>query len=149
MPTTDHETLSDSLTFRGADGKAVSVAALLGQRGAALYFMRASTCPVCMHHVRKLTGLGLADHGVSTVVVVPGDAADAESVRRRAGDGVTVVSSVAVSAHRAVGLDRTLLLQHSGTVLVDAKAAVRYRHTSVLPTGSLDPAALLQAARGL
>ena len=150
MSTTQYEMLPDSLTLVAEDGEVVTLVELRGQhRGAALYFMRASTCPVCLHHVSKLGDLGLSALGVAPIVVVPGDAADAESVRRRAGSGVTVVSSVDVDAHRAVGLSRTLLLQHSGTLLVDAEGQVRYRHTSVLPTGSLDASALLLAARDL
>jgi hypothetical protein len=43
------------------------------------------------------------------------------------------------------GLQRTLVLQHSGIVLVDAAGAVRYRRAAALPTGSFDGTAL-QAA---
>jgi hypothetical protein len=40
------------------------------------------------------------------------------------------------AAHASAGLDRTLLLQHSGTFLVDDEGIVRYEKTAALPTGS-------------
>jgi hypothetical protein len=82
---------------------------------------------------------------VQPVVVVPGSPAHAVRVRRIVGDRVTVVSSPRADAHLAAGLHRTLVLQHSGIVLVDAAGAVRYRRAAALPTGSFDGPAL-QAA---
>jgi hypothetical protein len=60
-------------------------------------------------------------------------------------EGGGVVSSPCAEAHAAVGLHRTLVLQHSGIVLVDAVGAVWYRRATALPTGSFDGPAL-QAA---
>ena len=53
--------------------------------------------------------------------------------------------SPSAEAHLAAGLHRTLLLQHSGVVLVDAAGTVRYRRATALPTNNFDGAAL-QAA---
>jgi peroxiredoxin len=129
-----------------AGGRPVSVPELRGDaRAAVLFFMRAATCAICVRHVRSLAGLGLAGRGVAAVVVVPGTAADAARVRRTAGSEVTVVSSSGAGAHHAVGLTRTLLVQHSGTLLVDASGTVRYRLAATLPTGSFDGPALLAA----
>jgi hypothetical protein len=66
-------------------------------------------------------------------------------VRRILGDRVTVVPSDGAQAHLAAGLHRTLLLQHSGTMLVDSAGVVRYRLATALPTGSFD-GPTLQAA---
>ena len=107
--------------------------------------MRTGTCPPCIYHACALARLNLPSHGVQPVVVVPGSSAHAVRVRRIVGDRVTVVSSPSAEAHLAAGLDRTLLLQHSGVLLVDAAGAVRYRRETALPTGSFDGAAL-QAA---
>ncbi len=57
--------------------------------------------------------------------------------RRILGDRVTVVSSDGARAHPAAGLHRTLLLQHSGIMLVDPAGVVRYRLATALRTGSL------------
>jgi peroxiredoxin len=134
------------LGLTDATGSPVSVADLRGEgRAVVLFLMRAATCAICVRHVRTLAGLGLAERGVAGVVVVPGTAADAARVRRTAGSGLTVVSSSGAQAHAAVGLTRTLLLQHSGTLLVDTAGTVRYRLGATLPTGSFDGPAL-QAA---
>lgn len=133
------------LGFVDAAGGRVSLAGLRGDgRGVALFFMRAGNCMVCVRHARALAGLGLAERGVRPVVVVPGSDAAAARVRRAVGERVTVVSST--GAHSAAGLDRTLFLQHSGVLLVDAAGVVRYRLTAALPTGSFDGPALSAAA---
>src|SRR4051794_8835674 len=123
----------------------VDIAALRGDaKGLVLYFIRAANCMVCLRHVKHLAGLGLAARGVAAAVVVPGGPAEVERVRRVAG-GLAVVSSDGVAAHRVAGLDRTLLLQHSGTLLFDASGQERYRLAATLPTGSFDAAALAAA----
>jgi peroxiredoxin len=138
------------LAVLAGDGSRVTVADLRGQaRAVALYFMRTGTCPVCVHHARVLARQDLPDQGVQPVVVVPGPPAHSARVRRLAGDGVTVVSSAGAQAHQAAGLHRTLLLQHSGVVLVDAAGAVHYRLVSALPTGSFDGPALRAAVERL
>jgi hypothetical protein len=142
---TEHRFPSD-LSVLDAAGSGVTLADLRGQaRAVALYFMRTGTCPVCIHHARALAGLNLPSYGVQPVVVVPGSSAHAARVRRIVGDRVTVVSTPSAEAHLAAGLHRTLILQHSGIVLVDAAGAVRYRRATALPTGSFDGPAL-QAA---
>jgi len=49
-------------------------------------------------------------------------------------DTVRVVASG--EAHEMTGLSRTAMLQHSGTLVVDASRRVRYSRTAALPTGS-------------
>ena len=68
-------------------------------------------------------------------------------VRRILADRVTVVSSAGAQAHLAAGLHRTLLLQHSGIMLVDPAGVARYRLATALPAGSFD-GPTLQAAIG-
>jgi peroxiredoxin len=129
--------LPDALvvTPQGDDAKLRTV---LEDRPAAVFFMRASTCQVCLKHARTLAAMAgeLADYGTHAVVVVPGGRAEAESVANRIGAGATVVASDPEAAHASAGLDRTLFLQHSGTFLVDDEGIVRYEKTAALPTGS-------------
>lgn len=140
---------TDHLVFTDATGRQVTVAELRsGTRGVVLYFIRAASCAICLRHVRALAGLRLTDRDVTTVVVVPGGAAETARVRRVAG-AVPVVSSTGAEAHHAAGLTRTLLVQHSGTMLVDAAGEVRYRLAATLPTGSFDAAALTTAVDAL
>jgi peroxiredoxin len=147
--------MSESLTGRPLPDAAVvtphgdsaRLRTTLDARPAAVFFMRASTCAVCVKHARTLAGMGgeLADRGAHAVVVVPGGRAEAESVARRVGAGATVVASDPGAAHAAAGLDRTLFLQHSGTFLVDATGVVRYEKTATLPTGSFSADELRRA----
>jgi len=81
-------------------------------------------------------------------VVVPGSPTHAARVRRILGDRVTVVSSDGAQAHLAAGLHRTLLLQHSGIMLVDSAGVVRYRLATALPTGSFDGPTLRPRSTG-
>lgn len=139
-----------TLSFVASPDRRVTLAELRGtDRAVALFFMRASNCPMCVRHAKHLAGMKLSGRGVRSVVVVPGAAKEAERVRRAVGTGVTVVSSVDAEAHRAVGLNRSMLMQHSGTLLVDAEGTVRYRLGATLPTGSFDPKALLAAIDAL
>ncbi|WP_433212647.1 hypothetical protein ACQP00_00410 [Dactylosporangium sp. CS-047395] len=110
-------------------------------KGLVLYFIRAANCPVCLRHVKSLDNLGLTARGVAGAVVVPGGPAEAAKVRRIAG-GLAVVSSDGVAAHRAAGLNRTLVMQHSGTLLFDATGRETYRLTTTMPMGSFDAGAL-------
>ena len=136
---------TERVVFADATGAVVTVEELRGgARGVALFFMRAANCAICVRHVRALAALRLTDRDVTPVVVVPGGAAEAARVRRVAG-AVRVVSSTGAEAHHAVGLTRTMLLQHSGTLLVDAAGEVRYRLAAALPTGGFDAAALTAA----
>jgi hypothetical protein len=123
----------------------IDIAGLRGDaKGLVVYFVRAANCPVCMRHAKTLAGLGLAERGIAAAVVVPGGPAEVNRVRRVAGT-VPVVSSDGVAAHRSAGLDRTLMFQHSGTLLFDASGQERYRLAATLPSGSFDAAALIAA----
>lgn len=123
----------------------IDIARLRGDaKGLVVYYMRAASCAICVRHVKAIADLDLAARGVAAVVVVPGGPAQAERVRRVAG-AIPVVSSDGAEAHRAAGLDRTLIIQHSGTLLFDASGRERYRLTATMPFGSFDPAALTSA----
>jgi peroxiredoxin len=142
---TEHRFQSDLSVLDAAGGR-VTLADLRGRaRAVALYFMRTGTCPPCIYHARALARLDLSSQGVQPIVVVPGSSAHAVRVRRIVGDRVTVVSTPSAEAHMAAGLHRTLFLQHSGVVLIDAAGAVRYRRATALPTGSFDGAELQTA----
>jgi hypothetical protein len=119
----------------------IDIARLRGDaKGLVVYYMRAANCPICVRHVKALGRLGLAARGIAAVVVVPGGAAEVERIRRVAG-AVPVESSRGVAAHRAAGLDRTLLY--------DASGRERYRLVAASPTGSFDAAGLVAALNRL
>ncbi len=156
--TADHLTLLPHLTLTTADGTAIPDADLLSSGPTVLYFLRSASCPACLGHARRL--VAAKDEGrlgaAGVVLVTPGGAAEATSVRSavarrstsgRLPQGVSVVASG--DAHARVGLDTTLMLQHSGTLVVDDQRRVRYARTATIPTGSYREADLLEALKSL
>jgi peroxiredoxin len=134
-----------ALAVLDENGQRVGIEELRAGQPAVLFFMRAHNCMMCMRHTRALAGMHgeLTAHKVRPIVVVPGTAANAAAVRRKVDDVVRVVGSDDVTAHRAVELGRSLLMQHSGTFLVGGDGTVRYAKTAAMPTGSFDRAELL------
>jgi hypothetical protein len=143
------------LTLTDHDGRRLSTSELLGDDATVLYLLRAAGCPVCIGHARALVAAHLAGRVPERIVlVVPGGSGEAATVRDK------VVARVAAlpgtvrivgsgDAHEAVGLQRTLMLQHSGTVVVDAGHRVRYRRTAAMPTGSYSERDLTAALSAL
>ncbi|MCP2329666.1 peroxiredoxin [Hamadaea flava] len=139
-----------ALSLLELDGGRTDLEQVRGGRSAVLFFMRAHNCLVCLHHVRALAELSgmLGDRGVVPVIVVPGTTADATRVHRRAG-GLRVVSSGGDAAHRAVDLEKHLLMQHSGTFLIDSEGILRYARSGALPTASFHRGELVAAVSQL
>lgn len=144
------------LTLTAHDGRRLTTSELTAGTTTVLYFLRAAGCPVCLGHARSLVAAH-ADGRIpeQVVLVVPGGAAEAATVHSRVAARVAdLPSTVRVvgsgDAHALTGLTRTLMLQHSGTVVVDAHLRVRYNRTSAMPTASYserDLAAALSALR--
>ncbi|MFC9559368.1 redoxin domain-containing protein [Agromyces sp. NPDC056965] len=126
-----------------AAGAASRVMDDLGARGAVVFFMRSSTCPVCRAHVRELQRMSDAGllRGARGIVITPGSAAEAAEVARR----TTLDVFASGEHHRDVGLGRFLSLQHSGTFVVDGSGRVLAQRTSALPTASFSRREILSA----
>lgn len=139
-----------ALDLEDSEGRPVSLDEYAGPEGLVLYFMRATTCPVCNRHVAELQrdAGDYARRGVSIVVAVPEGHAIANAWKAAKGVAFPVVSGRAGSAYEAVGLGKGLFgaIQQSGTVLVDKAGVVRYSRGSTIPTGSYDAAATKAAA---
>jgi peroxiredoxin len=112
---------------------------------AVVFFMRAADCPLCLAHVKTITRMMDAGEIERTrfVVIAPGDATQAKKAERRIAS-----SSVSVWAsgehHADVGLGKFLMLQHSGTFVLNADGTVQYAKTSALPTNSFSRGELRQ-----
>jgi len=143
------------LTLTDHRGHRLSTSELLGGAPTVLYFMRAASCPVCVGHARSLVAAHLAGRVPEPIVlVVPGGADEAGVVHAKViarvaalPDTVRIVASG--DAHETTGLQRTLTLQHSGTVVVDARHRIRYSRTAVMPTGSYSERDLTAALSAL
>jgi peroxiredoxin len=135
------------ISLLAPDGSESTVHAQRAGRPAVVYFLRASTCPVCAAHVRTLLTMQADGElgGRVLLLVVPGGASQAARVARRHGllDDRTVWASG--DGHAAVGLDRFLALQHSGVLLVDEAGVVVHRRDAANPMQGLDRAELRTA----
>ena len=124
------------MPLTGASGETTTLDALRGGRRSVVFFLRASTCAICLGHVKAIGTLP-----VDAIFVTPGDAAQAAEATKRS--GATVWASG--EAHAEVGLGTFLAIQHSGSFLVAADGSVEYAKTSTLPMGSFSKSELLAA----
>jgi peroxiredoxin len=142
-----------ALSLSDAAGTSIGIDQVLRADRTVMFFLRAATCPVCVGHARRLVS-ARADGRIHTdvLLVSPGTAAEAAAVERKlrsrtAGDrlpqGVRVLASG--DAHALIGLPKTLLLQHSGTFVVDDARRILYARTAAMPPGAYDEAELLRA----
>jgi peroxiredoxin len=144
------------LPLTDQDGRRLSSSDLLAPDVTVLYFLRAAGCPVCVAHARSLVTAHVAGRVPERIIlVVPGGAQEAATVhtkvaaRVRTGLPTTVHVVASGDAHEMTGLVRTAMLQHSGTLVVDASGRVRYSRTAVMPTGSYREQDLLAALSAL
>ncbi|WP_027343118.1 peroxiredoxin family protein [Hamadaea tsunoensis] len=141
-------TTMPDLELVDSDGAAVRLHDYLDGRHVLLYFMRATTCPICVRHVRDLSRhIGeYAALGARIVVVVPEGPATARAWAARQKLPFPVVTGAQGSPHEEVGLLRTVFgaVQQSGTVLVDPNGVVRHVKAATLPTAGYDRAAVLR-----
>jgi peroxiredoxin len=137
-------------------GRPVALSDLLASGPAVLYFVRTASCPACLSHARRLVAARSAGRVQPQVVLVtPGGAKEAGDVERKVAaraagklpEGVLVVADG--DAHRVAGLPKTLMFQHSGTMVVDPQRTIRYARTATLPTRSYDEGDLLAALADL
>jgi peroxiredoxin len=141
------------MSLSDAAGRSIGIDQVLRSDRTVMFFLRAASCPVCVGHARKLASAH-ADGRIpaDVLLVTPGTAAEAADVERRLRNrtadkplprGVHVLASG--DAHALVGLPKTLLLQHSGTFLVNHARQILYARTAAMPPGSYDEAELLRA----
>lgn len=146
-------TAAPDLDLVDATGAAVPLSDYLHRSHVLLYFMRATTCPICVRHVRDLARHidEYAALGAQILVVVPEGLPTARAWAARQQLPFPVVTGAHGSAHEAVGLLRTVFgtLQQSGTILIDKAGTVRYRKAATLPTAGYDRAELLRTLETL
>jgi len=149
MPTVtvpDIGTVMPDLDLVSPDGNHANLQAVRGSGPAVAYFLRASTCPICLKHARSLAELAESGSlgGASVILIAPGDLDEAREVAAK-------VSSPAVTAwasgtgHATAGLGVFLSVQHSGTFLIAADGTIKYRRTSALPPMSMNRKELIEA----
>ena len=117
--------------------------------GVLVFFMRATSCPVCTRHAKDLVerSAEFGAAGVQVVIAVPEGRTEAARWKSKHDISVPVVTGRRGSPHESVGLTRKVFgsMQQSGTILVDSHGRVRYSQASTLPTGSYDRKAVAAA----
>ncbi|TDD11529.1 redoxin domain-containing protein [Nonomuraea deserti] len=135
------------------DGRTVRLSDHRGHRAVLIYFMRATSCPVCNRHVQDLVRRRdeFAAGDVQVLVAVPEDrrAAAAWKARRRVPFPVLVGRHA--SPHQVMGLSRRVFgsLQQSGSILIDAQGVVRHAHGATMPTGAYQGKEITAAVQAL
>jgi peroxiredoxin len=138
-----------TLRLEGSAGTSTTLDELRAGSRAVVFFLRASSCAICLAHARAISAMSAAGElgGATVVFVTPGDATEAKAAETRLRDvGATVWASG--NAHAEVGLGKFLAIQHSGTFLTEADGTVLYSKTSTLPMGSFSKPELLGAIAG-
>ena len=142
----DIGTVMPDLDLVSPNGDRTSLQAVRGRGTSIAYFLRASTCPICLRHARSLAELAESGNlgGATVILIAPGDLDEAREV-------AAAVPSPAVTAwasgtgHATAGMSVFLSVQHSGTFLIAADGTIKYRRTSALPPMSLNRKELLEA----
>ncbi|MEU0152056.1 peroxiredoxin family protein [Micromonospora fulviviridis] len=146
-------TVAPLLNLVDGSGASVRLRDYLGHSHVLVYFMRATTCPVCVRHVRDLTrhAAEYSDLGARILVVVPEGLPTARAWAARQRLLFPVVTGADGSPHEAVGLLRAVFgaVQQSGTVLVDRTGLVQYAKAATIPTAGYDRAAVLRVLTAL
>jgi peroxiredoxin len=136
-------------TMTAADGTTASFTAERGEVETVAYFLRSSTCAICLKHAQTLAELArtgrLGDRKL--MLIVPGAADEAKTLTARVKSDVASMWASGM-AHSAAGLGTFLSLQHSGTFVVDAGGTISYSKTATIPQRSFDEAALLSTLGG-
>ena len=127
-------------------GASAHLADVIAGSRSVIFFMRSASCAICLGHVQSLTSMAAAGalDGARVVVVVPGGAAEAARVATRVPAGTATVYASG-DEHASVGLGKFLVLQHSGTFVVDANGSILSVRAAAVPTNSFSRDEVLSA----
>ncbi|HEY3504282.1 MAG TPA: peroxiredoxin family protein [Actinocatenispora sp.] len=135
------------IVLTDTDGDAVRLSDFHGESGVLLFFMRATSCPVCRAHVRDLARRrdDLLAHDVRVLIAVPEDRGTAAAWQARSRTPFPVLTGR--DGYAAFGLARRLFgtVQQSGSVLVDRHGVVRHAHATTSPLNAYDRAGITAA----
>lgn len=140
-----------SFTLEGPMGT-VSLSDYLGKHHLLIYFVREFGCHSCMAHALTLAKLQaeLSITNTRTIMIGGGPVEAAKKVRERYRLPYHVLADPKRAVYSRFGFDKAMLvIQKSGTVLIDKGGVIRYIHSGANPGASLDKVELLQAASRL
>ncbi|AXB41658.1 peroxiredoxin family protein [Amycolatopsis albispora] len=132
-------------------GRPVRLSDYQGKHAVLLFFLRSTSCPVCLRHVRDLVNRAdeLAADDVRVLLAVPEDRERAAAWKAKHRIPFPVLTGD--RPHELAGLSRKVFgsLQQSGSLLVDREGVVRHAHGATLPTGSYDKKGIAAAVASL
>ncbi|MEC3854099.1 peroxiredoxin [Paenarthrobacter ureafaciens] len=134
------DTTLPALDVNDASGNTLNLKDFAGQSSVLIYFMRTSTCQVCVNHVRDL-GKHKAEldaHGITVLVAIPEGAEAVAKWQAKSGSPFIGISAPSGSTHAEFGLNKKIFgsMQETGVVLADASGRVRYTRSAVIATGA-------------
>ncbi len=125
----------------------------IGAQPVVLYYMREFACPICMGHVRLLAARlsELRSLGVGAVAIIgPGHADEARALRSRVkAPELDIVADPEHRAFDAVGLERRMSVQRSGTFVFAPDGQLHEISTATVPIRALDYKRLTRTLEGL
>jgi peroxiredoxin len=141
------------IILEDTDGKTVRLADYQGHHAVLIYFMRATSCPICNRHVQDLVRRRdeFADGGVQVLVAVPENRREAAAWKAKRRIPFPVLVGRHATPHEVIGLSRKVFgsMQQSGSVLIDAQGIVRHAHGATMPTSSYQKREITAAVQAL
>ena len=138
------------LGLQTADAKPFDQTRILGTPSI-FYFMRASTCGICLGHVQRIAKKlgGTAQTDTQVFVVVPEGPEEAGQVEGQV--PFPVLAGPESCAHEAIGLGRRAFgaVQGSGTLLLDREGHAAFFKHGTLQTQAYDEKGLFRALEAL
>ncbi|MFE4198667.1 peroxiredoxin family protein [Paenarthrobacter sp. NPDC056912] len=146
-------TMLPAFEVTDAQGGALSLTDSVGEDNVLIYFMRTSTCQVCINHLRDLAGhkAELDAYGIRVMVAIPEGQEAVARWQEKYGFPFTGIAAQAGSTHAEFGLNKKIFgsMQESGVVLADIDGVVRYTRSAVIATGAYNWPELFTAIREL
>lgn len=134
------------LVFEDTMGDTVRLSDYRGKHAVLLYFMRATSCPICNRNVQDLVRISddLAADNVRVLIAVPESQERAVTWKARQRVPFPVLTARYDTPHEMAGLGGKVfgVMQRSGSVLIDVQGIVRHAQSATLPTGSYDRKAI-------
>ncbi|MEV4093672.1 peroxiredoxin family protein [Streptosporangium saharense] len=127
-------------------GDTVRLSDYRGKHAVLLYFVRATSCPVCNRNVQDLVRISddLAADNVRVLIAVPESRERAAAWKARQRVPFPVLTARHDTPHEMAGLGGKVfgVMQRSGSVLIDVQGIVRHAQGATLPTGGYDRKAI-------
>jgi len=138
-------------SLQAANGR-INLHNLIGDHNLLIYFVREFGCHTCMAHALTLAKIQdeLSLTSTRTILIGGGSYEAAQKVAKRYKFPFPVFGDPDRSVYHKYNFDKALMLvQKSGTVLIDKAGIIRYLNHSTNPGASLNKVELLTAAGSL